>query len=87
MSAYEEHVVALRKKVNETELANLNGIEKAVWGAAYVRILAAAGTDLHIIDVVEMLGEPTEHHLLLAIDGANSAVLSLRDRFDMEKLI
>lgn len=83
---YQSEVDALRTKILSNELQNLSGIEKAVWSAAYVQILAASMFQEGINSTAEMIGDPTEHRVLIAVNGANSAIKRLRVVYDTSKL-
>lgn len=82
MTPYEEQVAALRERVRvgRASLPILNPIECALWAAVYVRVLSAeVGRGLFAIgDVADVLGDPTEHRVLVAHEAADRAVLKLR---------
>jgi hypothetical protein len=84
--SFTKQMEELRQKIKECDLGNLNTVEKAVWATTYVQILSASPHKEDIFSTAEMIGTPTEQRCLVAVNGANMAVTTLRDHFDTERL-
>ena len=73
----------LRKEIKRFDRWSMNVIEMQVWSAAYVQILSSSQFPKTFQDEIDMLATPTKERQLMAIAGANNAVVSLRLRLEV----